>query len=98
MSVDRVLPDPSVRISSVAQMQADFTHLNVIAALVNRFEDWLWKQPRQHEIEAYLATSQNLFELEERIRDLGRATTHLCQVQTPEESSGQPSVDSAVRK
>jgi hypothetical protein len=56
-------------------MQADFTHLNVIAALVNRFEDWLWKQPRQHEIEAYLATSQNLFELEERLRDLGRAPT-----------------------
>jgi hypothetical protein len=72
-------------------MHTDFTPLNVIAAplrgLVNRFEDWLWKQPQQRDIEAYLATSQNLFELEERIRDLGRAPTHLCQVQNPEEGS-----------
>lgn len=72
-------------------MQDDSTPLNVFATplrgLVNRFEDWLWKQPRQRDVEAYLATSQNLFELEERIRDLGRAPTHLCQVQMPEEGS-----------
>jgi hypothetical protein len=72
-------------------MQDDSTPLNVIAAplrgLVNHLEDWLWKQPRQRDIEAHLATSQNLFELEERIRDLGRAPTHLCQFQACEESS-----------
>jgi hypothetical protein len=83
------------------EMQTDFTPLNLIApprrSLVDRLEDWLWRQHRR-DIEAYLATSQNLFELEERIRDLGHAPTNLCQFETPDESSGPPSIGSVLRQ
>ncbi|HEU0202028.1 MAG TPA: hypothetical protein VFR86_16555 [Burkholderiaceae bacterium] len=40
--------------------------------LLDRLDHLLWKR-HQREVEAYLATSQNVFELEARIRDLDRA-------------------------
>lgn len=61
-------------------MQNNLTRLNIAPprrSLVDRLEDWLW-HPQQRDTEAYLATSRDVFELEERIRDLGRAETRLC--------------------
>jgi hypothetical protein len=43
--------------------------------LLERIDDWFWNQ-RQREIAAYLATSQNACELEQRMRDLERGTPH----------------------
>lgn len=41
------------------------------SGLLARIDAWFWRQ-RQREMEAYLAQSQDLFELERRIRDLER--------------------------
>jgi hypothetical protein len=40
--------------------------------LLQRFDRWLWQQ-QVREREAYLAQSQDIFELEARIRSLERA-------------------------
>jgi len=43
--------------------------------LLERLDDWFWHQ-REREIAAYLGKSQNVFELEQRMRDLERGTPH----------------------
>lgn len=43
--------------------------------LLERIDDWFRRQ-REREIAAYLATSQNVYELESRMRDLSRGTPH----------------------
>ena len=41
------------------------------SGLLARIDAWFWRQ-RQRELDAYLGQSQNVFELERRIRDLER--------------------------
>lgn len=41
-------------------------------SLIERFDRWLWKQ-HVRDREAYLADSKDIFELEERIRQLERS-------------------------
>jgi hypothetical protein len=45
--------------------------------LFQRIDDWFWRQ-REREIAVYLATSQNVYELEQRMRDLSRGTLGPC--------------------
>jgi hypothetical protein len=43
--------------------------------LIARIDAWFHRR-RQQALETYLATSQNVFELEARMRDLDRANPH----------------------
>lgn len=45
------------------------------SGLLERIDDWFW-QLRQRDVNAYLARSQNVYELEQRMRDLERMTPH----------------------
>lgn len=42
------------------------------SGLLARIDAWFWRQ-RQRDLDAYLGQSQDLFELERRIRDLERS-------------------------
>jgi len=44
-------------------------------SVLARIDAWFDRR-RQRTLETYLATSQNVFELETRMRDLARATPH----------------------
>jgi len=44
-------------------------------SVLARIDAWFHRR-RQRTLETYLATSQNVFELETRMRDLDRATPH----------------------
>jgi hypothetical protein len=46
-------------------------HKTTRGALLDRLDAWFWRQ-RQRTIEAHLAQSQDVFELERRMRDLER--------------------------
>ena len=43
--------------------------------LLERLDHWFWKQ-EQRAVEAYLAKSTDIYELEKRIRDLERGALH----------------------
>jgi hypothetical protein len=57
-------------------MQQPTVHpLPAVSGLLARFDAWL-EQRERRATEAYLATSQNVAELEARIRDMTRGTPH----------------------
>lgn len=46
-----------------------------VTSLLARFDAWL-EQRQRRAVEAWLATSQNVSDLESRMRDLNRGATH----------------------
>lgn len=53
-------------------VRATSATVGIRGRLLGRFEHWVWKL-EQRGIERYLASSQDVFELESRIRHLHRA-------------------------
>jgi len=63
---DATRPDAASKPSRTAPVE------EVRIGLAERIDRWFWRQ-QQRDIEAFLARSRDVFELEQRIRDIDRA-------------------------